>query len=86
MEFKLNVDNLKDLINSAGLTVTEAARCIGRHESITRQKLRGERTLFLDEVDAMAEAITAAGRIEVTRDQLLELLGRGRVKVRGYVD
>ena len=86
MRFNLEVDNIRDLIHSAGLTIDEVAQRLGRSESVTRQKLKGERSLFLDEVGAIAAAITDAGRVKVSEGTLLKLLGRGRVRVRGFVD
>lgn len=86
MKFSFEIENLRDLVHSAGLTVEDIGQRLGRSESNTRDKLTGRRALYLDEVGAIAAAITEGGRVKVTKAQLLKLLGSGRVQVRGFVD
>jgi len=86
MKFSFEIDNLRDLVQSAGLTVGDIAQRLGRSESNARDKLTGRRALYLDEVGPIAAAITESGRVAVTRARLLKFLGSGRVQVRGYVE
>lgn len=84
MKFSVTVENVRDLIHSAGVTVGDVAVRMGRSESMTAQKLIGTRPLFLDEVGAIAGSINAEGRITVTEEQVIRLIGKKNIKVRGF--
>ena len=84
MKVTVQVDNVRDLVDSAGVTVGALAQRMGRHVSIASLKLKGVKPIFMDEIGAIVGAINAAGRMTVTEEQVIKLIGRKNIKVRGF--
>lgn len=83
MKFSVECNSLRELIAAAGVPVGTLATRLGLSDSMTSQKATGERPIFADEIGPIAAAINEAGRTTVTEKQVISLIGKARVKVRG---
>jgi hypothetical protein len=72
-------------MDAAGIGPEEVARELGLSGSAVSHKLMGARAWFQDELEKLADILTGRGRFEITGDQLVRLVGKKLVKVRGYV-
>jgi len=86
MKFSIEISNVRELVHSAGVTIAVLATHMGRSESIVAQKINGTKPLFLDEIPGIVGAVNDAKRIKVTEEEVIKLVGKGVIKVRGFVD
>jgi hypothetical protein len=84
MRFTVEISNVRELVMAAGVTMGTLAKRMGRSESMTSLKVKGVRPMFLDEIGAIVGAINDAGLMTVTDAQVLKLIGKENVKVRGF--
>jgi len=84
MRFTVEVNNIRELIAAAGVPMGALAQQLGRSETMASNKLKGKRSLFLDEVGAIVGAINDHGRMTVTDAQVIKLIGKHNLKVRGF--
>ena len=84
MQFKVKVDNVRDLLVVGGVTTAALAKRLGLSTAMTNLKLKGRKSLFLDEVGAIVGAINAVDRMTVTEDQVVKVIGKTNLKVRGF--
>jgi hypothetical protein len=84
MKFSVKIDNVRELVEAAGCSIGAVAQRMGRSESMTSLKLKGVRPLFMDEVGAIVGAVNGGGRMEVTEEQVVRLIGRRNIKLRGF--
>ena len=85
MKISVEVKDVRELLDAAGVTIGTLARRLGLSESMTSMKLKGTRPFFLDEVGGIVGAVEEGGRTAVTEKQVVELVGRGNMKIRGYL-
>jgi hypothetical protein len=84
MRFTVEISNIRELVMAAGVTMGTLAKRMGRHESMTSLKIKGVRPIFLDEIGAIVGAINDGGLMTVTEAQVIKLIGRENIKVRGF--
>lgn len=86
MAFKIMVEvyNLLDLKQVAGVTNDHLARILRLNKMTMRDKLNGTEPLFYDEIDPILNAIRTTGRrrVEVDRDDFIGMLPHFRVERR----
>ncbi len=85
MRFTVEIQNVRQLLSAAGVPVGTLAKRLGRSEPMTSLKVKGMRPMFLDEVGAIVGAINDGGRMTVTENQIIKLIGKKNLKVRGFV-
>lgn len=84
MKFTINVRDLRQLVDAAGVPVGAVAARMGRSDSMTSLKLKGKRPLFMDEVGPIVAAINEGGSVTVTEEQVVKLVGKANIKLRGF--
>lgn len=85
MRVRMKFDTMRELIQAAGLRPIDVAHALKVSGGAITRKLTGDRPWFHDELVNVAVLVNTTGRIEVTTDQLVKLVGAKRVKVRGFV-
>lgn len=85
MKFQVTVNDVRELVGSAGVTTGLLAQRMGLSDSMVSLKLKGLRPIFADEVGAIVGAINAVARMKVTEDQVIRVIGKNNLKVRGFV-
>ncbi len=84
MRFTVEISNVRELVMAAGVTMGTLAKRMGRSESMTSLKVKGVRPMFLDEIGAIVGAVNDGGLMTVTEAQVVKLIGRENIKVRGF--
>jgi predicted transcriptional regulator len=85
MKAQVTVETLRDLIRVSGVGIVELAQRMGLNQGTVSNKINGERPMFIDEIGPITAAINDAGRMRVKESELVELVGRTNLKVRGYL-
>lgn len=86
MQIKVKVNTVRELIHASGISIEDVAQRMGLSPTMTSLKILGQRTLFLDEIGAIVGAINDGERTVVTEDQIVKLIGKKNLKVRGFVE
>lgn len=84
MRFTVEISNVRELVMAAGVTMGTLAKRMGRSESMTSLKVKGVRPMFLDEIGAIVGAVNDGGVMTVTDAQVVKLIGKENIKVRGF--
>lgn len=84
MRLKVRIETLRELVKVSGVPVGDLADAMSLSQTMTSFKLAGSRPLFLDEIPAIVSAINNGERVEVTDEQVMDLVGKRNLKVRGY--
>lgn len=84
LKVEVEVATIGQLITLSGATISDISQRMGVSPASAGQKLRGSRSLFLDEVGAIVGAINSFKRTTVTEDQVVELIGKHNIRVRGF--
>lgn len=86
MQIKVKVENIRELIHASGISMMDVARRMGLSETMVSLKINGQRTLFADEIGSIVGAINDGGRATVSEDQVIKLIGKKNLGVRGFAE
>lgn len=84
VKLNVTVETIRDLVEVAGVPMNEIAVHMNLSGTMTSLKFKGHRSIFMDEVDAIAAALNSGGRVRVTSDDVVALIGKKNLKVRGF--
>lgn len=84
MELKVKIETIRELIEASGVSMAALAQRMGRSQTMTSLKIHGHRPLFMDEIGAIVGAVNETGRAKVSEEQVVKLIGRRNIKVRGF--
>ena len=80
------VETLRDLLRVARVTLDDVAQALELNPVYLGQKLK-QNDWYLDQLETLAAYLNGTGRVVgLRRDDLVDLVGRWCVKVRGTVD
>ena len=51
---------------------------------MTHLKFKGTRSIFIDECGKIAAALNSGGRVSIQPEDVIKLIGKKNLKVRGY--
>jgi hypothetical protein len=85
MKFSVKIETVRELLDAAGVPVVALAKRLGLGESITSLKVRHVRPFYADEIGAVVGAVNDAGRMDVTEDKVVRLVGKKNIMLRGYL-
>jgi DNA transposition AAA+ family ATPase len=85
MKTTVEIGTLRELISASGIGIAAIAERLGLNQSTVSLKISGDRPMFLDECAPIAAAVNAGGRIKVNEGDVMELIGRTNLKIRGYL-
>jgi len=84
MNITVKVANVRELMTAAGVPMSVLAKQMKLSESMVALKIKGLRPMFLDEVGAIVAAVNSIGRTTVTLEEIIKLIGKKNLKVRGF--
>ena len=85
MKISVKVETIRELFDVSGAAMKSFAEKLGVTESSVSYKLDRERPIYADEIGPLVATMNEPGRIVVSEERVIRLIGRRTIKVRGYM-
>jgi len=88
VQIEVTVNTVQELIAVARIEQSVIAEFLGLSPAMASHKVRGSRTVFLDEIPKLAAAINSSDVVTITEDELRTLYRKSGtlLKVRGLAE
>jgi len=84
MRIQVKVETIRDVADVSGVQMKEIAAHLGLSVTMTHLKFKGTRSIFIDECGKIAAALNSGGRVSIQPEDVIKLIGKKNLKVRGY--
>jgi hypothetical protein len=84
MIVQAKIQTIRELAEISGVPMKEIAAHLGLSVTMTHLKFKGTRAIFIDECGKIAKAMSHTGRLSISAEDVIKLIGRKNLKIRGY--